>query len=235
MQRIILLAIFLVSIQNSNQIDFTVTGLKAEGCKNPEYSFSIEGNCEDCSAITDRFNLNLETSKKQTVKAECYPMQILMIHKLLCTIDGSVYPLDNVNIILPTSAPKVDKYTFKNWETTIGANPGTSNCDALGYSTFTINGEWEDKSSLNIPTSYSTAKIFLDNSGQDAADCDYMNDPVRFACEIRGDGRLKVKEQNVTIGISGPKAYKIKGYDSGKSISDCDDDWLFDNATSLSL
>ena len=174
MQRIILLAIFLVSIQNSNQIDFTVTGLKAEGCKNPEYSFSIEGNCEDCT-ITDGFNLNLETSKKQTVKAECYPMQILMIHKLLCTIDGSVYPLDNVNIILPTSAPKVDKYTFKNWETTIGANPGTSNvlkdavcipkvantftpssitdddCDALGYSTFTINGEWEDKTSLNIP------------------------------------------------------------------------------------
>lgn len=259
MQRIILLAIFLVSIQNSNQIDFTVTGLKAEGCKNPEYSFSIEGNCEDCSAITDRFNLNLETSKKQTVKAECYPMQILMIHKLLCTIDSSVYPLDNVNIILPTSAPKVDKYTFKNWETTIGANPGTSNvlkdavcipkvantftpssitdddCDALGYSTFTINGEWEDKSSLNIPTIDSTVKIFLDNSGQDAADCDYMNDPVRFACKIRGDGRLKVKEQNVTIGSFGPKAYKIKGYDSGKSISDCDDDWLFDNATSLSL
>ena len=105
-------------------------------------------------------------------------------------------------------------------------------CDALGYSTFTINGEWEDKSSLNIPVIYTNVKIFLDNSGQDAADCDYRNDPVRFECEIRGDGRLKVKEQNVTIGTS---AYKIKGYDSGKSISDCDDDWLFDNATSLSL
>ena len=62
-----------------------------------------------------------------------------------------------------------------------------------------------------------------------------MNDPVRFACKIRGDGRLKVKEQNVTIGTLGPKAYKINGYDSGKSISDCDDDLLFDNATSLSL
>ena len=34
--------------------------------------------------------------------------------------------LDNVNIILPTEAPKVDKYTFKNWNITIGANPGTS-------------------------------------------------------------------------------------------------------------
>ena len=108
-------------------------------------------------------------------------------------------------------------------------------CDALGYSTFTINGEWEDKTSLNIPIIYNTAKIFLDNSGQDAADCDYLNDPVRFACKIRGNDRLKVKEQNVTIGTLGPKAYKINGYDSGKSISDCDDNWLFDNATFLSL
>ncbi len=71
--------------------------------------------------------------------------------------------LDNVNIILPTEASKVDKYTFKNWDTTIGPNPGINNvlkdavcmpkvankftpssiidddCDALGYSTFTIN------------------------------------------------------------------------------------------------
>ena len=57
-------------------------------------------------------------------------------------------------------------------------------CDALGYSTFTINGEWEDKTSLNIPIIYNTAKIFLDNSGQDAADCDYLNDPVRFAFKL---------------------------------------------------
>ena len=64
MKRIILLAIFLVSIQSSNQIDFTVTRLKPEGCDNPKYSFSIEGNCEDCSAVTDRFTFNLETSKK---------------------------------------------------------------------------------------------------------------------------------------------------------------------------
>ena len=54
-------------------------------------------------------------------------MQILSVHKLLCTIDSSVYPLDNVNIILPTEAPKVDKYTFKNWDATIGPNPGISN------------------------------------------------------------------------------------------------------------
>ena len=90
-------------------------------------------------------------------------MQILSVHKLLCTIDSSVYPLDNVNIILPTEASKVDKYTFKNWDTTIGPNPGISNvlkdavcipkvankftsssitdddCDALDYSAFTIN------------------------------------------------------------------------------------------------
>ena len=36
MKRIILLAIFLVSIQSSNQIDFTVTRLKPEGCDNPK-------------------------------------------------------------------------------------------------------------------------------------------------------------------------------------------------------
>ena len=82
MKRIILLAIFLVSIQSSNKIDYTVTGLKPEGCDNPKYSFSIEGNCEDCSAVTDIFTFNLETSKKQTVKAECYPMKILSVHKL---------------------------------------------------------------------------------------------------------------------------------------------------------
>ena len=54
-------------------------------------------------------------------------MQILSVHKLLCTIDSSVYPLDNVNIILPTEAPKVDKYTFKNLDTTIRPNSGISN------------------------------------------------------------------------------------------------------------
>ena len=64
MKRIILLAIFLVSTQSSNKIDFTVTGLKPEGCDNPKYSFSIEGNCEDCNALTVRFTFNLETSKK---------------------------------------------------------------------------------------------------------------------------------------------------------------------------
>lgn len=259
MKRLILLSIFLISIQNSSQTDFTVEGLSADGCANPEYSFSINGNCQDCSALTDRFTLNLDTSKKQTVKAECLPIQLLGIHKISCTIDSSVYPLDNVNIILPAKAPKVGKYNFINWDSTIGANPGTSNvlkdavcipkaantftpssitdddCDVLGYSAFTINGEWEDKSSLNIPSINSKAKIFLDNSNQDAAECDYMNQPVRFTCKIRGDGRLKNKEQFVTIGSLVKKAYKIKGYDSGNSLSDCDDDWPFDNAMSLNL
>ena len=48
-------------------------------------------------------------------------------NKFLCEIDKDQYPQNNVDILLPIKAPKVEKYTFKNWEQTIGANPGISN------------------------------------------------------------------------------------------------------------
>ena len=78
---------------------------------------------------------------------------------------------------MPTEALKVDKYTFKNWNITIGPNSGISNvlkdavcipkvsnkftsfsitdddCDALGYSTFTINPLTSPREGVTVFTS----------------------------------------------------------------------------------
>jgi len=260
MKRVILLAIILISIQNSNQIEFTVEGLSKDDCDGIKQSFSIKGTCkESCSSLTDRFTFDLETSKKDKIKAECYPIQMIGIYKLSCSIDVSAYPLDNVNLILPTKPPKVDKYTFTNWESVIGANPGTSNvltdiecmptvhntftpssisiedCDIMSRHPFTISGEWEDKTKKNYLTDYDSATIILDNGKNDAVDCNYRSAPTRFECKFEGSGRVKIKEQTVTISRN---SFKIKEFDSKQTVSECDDDDLEElllSAMSLNL
>lgn len=260
MKRVILFAIILISIQNSNQIEFTVEGLSPDSCSGTKQSFSIRGRCqESCSSITDRFMLDLETSKKDKIKAECFPIQTLGVYKLSCSIDISAYPLDNVNLILPTKPPKVDKYTFTNWESVIGANPGTSNvltdiecmptihntfnpssisiedCDIMSKHPFTISGEWEDKTKKNYLTDYDSATIILDNGKNDAVDCNYMSSPTRFECKFEGSGLVKIKEQIVTISSN---SFKIKEFDSKQTVSECDDDDLGElllSAMSLNL
>ena len=258
MKQVILLLIILVSIQNTNQIQFVVEGLRKDSCDSTKYKFSIDGTCkEDCSAFTDQFTFDLEISKKDKIKAECFPIQTLGVYKLSCSIDISAYPLNNVNVILPLKAPKVEKYTFTNWDKVIGANPGTSNvltdiecvptatntfipssisiedCSYLGKHPFTISGEWQDKNKNNYLSDYASTNIILDNDN--SAKCYYRTSPIRFECEFKGNTPLKIKEQYVTILR---QSFKINAYDSQKTLSECDDDdWddLFANSMSLDL
>lgn len=261
MKRIIILAIILISIQNSNQIDYTIEGLSPGNCELPyatKYTFTINGKCQQtCSTSNNKFTLDLETSKKQRIKAEC--VTGLIRENLSCSIDTSPYPLDNVNIILPAKAPTVEIFTFTNWDKTIGANPGTSNvlknikcvpettntfipssitdiqCDEFLGNTFNINGDWEDKSRLSSSSISGTFSILLDNDNQNATSCIFVSEPIRFFCTYYGNIRLKIKDQAFTANSG--MSFKIKAYDSGKTLdcTDNDDDWDFPDDIAISL
>ena len=133
LKRFISIACFLILLQNSSEsVEFTVDKLEknTSPCSSSSglYTFSILGTFSDTTSyFTESFTLDLDTSSGNKINAECRPIQTLGVYEFSCNIDISKYPLDNVDILLPTKAPQVTQYTFKNWEKVIGAQPGTSN------------------------------------------------------------------------------------------------------------
>lgn len=243
-QRALFLALLFISIQNSSEaVEFTVESLNKGSCEkaNGKYPFTIHGTFDGKTSYFSSFMLDLETTNGEKIQAECSPIAVLLVYEFSCKIDISRYPLNNVNIIFPTSAPNNDQYTFKNWESIIGSDPGVSNviesvnCSPEAKNTFVpnsityddciidfrkiyIKGNWEDSEGKH-PIDYTSGDIVLDNSNKDVVDCSYKNSV--FECKFEGEGRLKINEQYVTIFR---EVYKIKGYDSGKSVKKCSED-----------
>jgi hypothetical protein len=247
-KRFLSIACFLILLQNSSEsVEFTVEKLDINpspcSSSSGQYTFSIDGTFSgSTSYFTESFTLDLDTSSNNKINAECRPIQTLGVYEFSCIIDISKYPLNNVDILLPTKAPQVSQYTFKNWEQVIGAQPGVSNkiasvsclpeaedtftpssieigdCTIDNKRKFNILGTWEiNKYSLYKHRNFD---LVLDNSSKDIATCRFP-DETKCECEFEGEGVFKIKEQYVTINLH---SYKIKEFNSGKTIDDCDDD-----------
>ena len=67
------------------------------------------------SSILDKVYLDIETSDGRKFQSMCTPFSKTSTSsdQLQCTIEICLYPLDNVDIILPTKAPKVNGYLFQ--------------------------------------------------------------------------------------------------------------------------
>ena len=154
------------------------------------------------------------------------------------------YPLKDTEILFPVTAPKVEGYTLKNWETIIGSKVGQSNniegitCEPEELITFeptnitigdcinqngrkiTISGKCTGPNILlyNYEVYIS---LTLDDSDGDFAKCYYKETSSEFNCDYAGKGRIKIKEQYISVFLG---ALKMKEYDSGQSISSCTDD-----------
>ena len=129
-KQILFIALILISFQNSKQETvFTVEGLRIYNrpCSESNFIFNIDGTFDDYSKANNNFVLNnMETSNGKKLMATCYPSKHTR-DTFGCIIDINKYPLNNVNITLPITPPKVTGYTFKNWEKTIGYNAGVTN------------------------------------------------------------------------------------------------------------
>ena len=250
LKRFLSIVLVLILLQNSKEsVEFTVDKLEKMSvlaCRTSlaTYSFSIKGTFSDSTSLTDSFTLNMETSTGNKIDGKCTPIQSLGVYSFSCSIDVAKYPLDNVDILLPTTAPQTTQYTFKNWDTVIGAQPGVSNkidsvsCSVTAQDTFTptsitlddctfdnkrrfnINGNWGLANSVS-KTNYGTTDIVLDNQNQDTAKCVYYSESNQFKCEVVVGGLLNIKEQYVQILLN---SYKISAFNSGETAKDCDDD-----------
>ena len=60
-------------------------------------------------------------------KCQLYDKLFGSPQSLSCDIEVYLYPLNNVDIIFPLKPPKINGYSFPNWENSIGAEPGISN------------------------------------------------------------------------------------------------------------
>ena len=197
----------------------------------------IIGSFNDSASSIDTIFFDVKTSDGRKWNTNCIPFT----SNFLCDIEVR-YPLDKMDILLPTKTPIVEKYTFKDWEKVFGANPGVSNkiedvtclpqerntfipssitvgeC-LLGSRSFTIKGEWEKKNKTDI-INYSSASIVLDNKDGDISNCRYNNQPIGFTCEFKGEGEIKMKEQFFYASVD---LYKMKEFDSGKTFTKCID------------
>ena len=250
-KRTIFLVLILISFQNTNQnVEFIIENLEKKSILSLEskgaYIFYITGKLNDKnSSLTCNFTLDLETSDGNKVRSICSPYNSLGVNKILCEINTTQYPLNNIDILLPTKAPQVEKYTFKNWEQVIGAKPGISNKierdktteevvntftptsitieECLGNNNIVrIEGEWENKN--DILDNFGVILISLDNDENINASCtfDAAWIPNYFECIIKGHGTIKFKDQNFKGSSKGLiKLFKIKGFDSGLTIKDC--------------
>ena len=244
LKRTIFIALILISIKNSNQvIEFTPEKIERGSypCKSDgEYDFDIIGTFSDSVSSFDTIVFDVETSDGRKLQSKCSPFKFLS-SKFMCHIDVR-YPLDKIDILLPTKTPIVDKYSFKNWETVFGANPGVSNkiedvtclpeekntfipssitvgdC-FLGSRSFTIKGEWELKDNADL-MDYSRTKIVLDNKDGNISECTYKTELSGFDCELVGEGEIKMKEQYFKASSN---VYKMKEFNSGKTSKKCTD------------
>ena len=250
LKQIFFIVLILISFQNSKQDTvFTVEGLRIYNvpCGESTFIFNIDGTFDDYSKANNNFVLNnMETSKGQKLMATCYPSRHTR-DTFACAIDKNQYPLNNVNITVPTTPPDIVGYTFKNWEKTIGYKPGYSNklyhitclnkeentfvpsSITVEDCTFIINGNWENENSINL-YSFSQIEIVVDNEKKDIAICNYKNQLMRFECEFEGDGPIKIKDQYLTYSNN---VYKIKGIDSGKTVNCSIDDFFDDEIKSV--
>ena len=230
---------FVILILFSFQISKEETEFTAEGLRiynvpcsksKGEFQFSIEGTFDDPMKAKDNFLLDLETSDGKKIKSTCYPFSY-PLKNFNCIIYIKQYPLNNVDIFIPTKPPKVTGYTFKNWEKTIGSRPGMTNrlygitCLQQEENTFVptsitvkdcsfiIYGDWEYENNTASLYSFSQVEIVLDNDNKDIVMCSYSNQPMSFQCDLEGDGRVKIKEK-----------------DSGETVKGCsyDDDLFVD-------
>ena len=246
LKRTFFIALILISIQNSNQIiESTVKEIISENytCStNLKYDFDIIINSfNDSVTLSDIISFHVQTSDGRKLDTSCNPYQFLY-SKFMCHINVR-YLLDKSDIFLPIQAPSVKKYSFKNWEQVIGANPGVSNKIGnvtclpeeqntfipssvtiencyYNYRSFTINGEWEKKDKVDLSNRLS-GKILLDNKNGDIASCRYQASYNGFECSFSGEGVINMKEQYFTT-LYG--VYKMKEFNSGKYSNQCDDD-----------
>lgn len=115
LKRIFFITLILISIQNSNQtVEFTVENLELRSspcsASGGQYDYNIKGKFSDTTSIFDSFVFNVETSDGNTMQSTCSPSDLLS--ELFCHIDVR-YPLNNADILLPTNAPKTDKFLLK--------------------------------------------------------------------------------------------------------------------------
>jgi hypothetical protein len=250
LQYIIFLTLLSFSFQQSKEkVEFAVEQLDKTSfnCKNYDYEFNIDGTFNGSPSIFDDFQIGLETSDGKKIRSKCRPLNVLLSSKITCKIDNCLYPLDKVNIIFPTRAPQTDLVSFKNWENTIGKQPGTSNIISSvecltkessnkfiissikedfciqGSNYFTIKGDWENKDKEVRNSDISGFDLLLDNENKDEAHCLYFpnENPIQFQCHFEGYGKIKLKEQLFKGSL---KAFTINAFDSGKSVKSCTDD-----------
>ena len=246
LKRTFFIALIFISIQSSNQIiESTVKEIEVDRypCSESkaQYDFDIIiSSFSDSVSSFDTITFDVQTSDGRKLETNCNPLNILS-SKFMCHINVR-YPLEKTDILLPTQAPTVQNYAFKNWEQVIGANPGVSNkignvtClpeekntfipssvtigDCFIDRSFTINGEWEKKDKADL-SDYSSSKIRLDNKNGDLATCRYKTSFKGFDCNFSGEGDINMKEQYFTVL---GEVYKMKEFNSGKSAKRCDDD-----------
>jgi len=252
LKHILFSALLLILLQNSlEEADLIVEKLViySSPCNatKGEYTYGIQGHFSQSTyGVPYQIEFDLDTSSGNKIKTTCHPSEILNdnIDAMSCTIDISKYPLENVDVLLPTTAPQLNDLNFTNWKEVIGATPGESNkigtnvnCVSsienvfipssvevgdCGFkrTDFTINGKWENTDRINLHD-FGEAKIALDNSKNDIVECTYRNKTHSFSCEIEGDGLIKIKEQNFNLQN---KAYKMKEFNSGKKGKICEED-----------
>ena len=252
LKHILFSALLLILLQNSlEEADLIVEKLViySSPCNatKGEYTYGIQGHFSQSTyGVPYQIEFDLDTSSGNKIKTTCHPSEILNdnIDAMSCTIDISKYPLENVDVLLPTTAPQLNDLNFTNWKEVIGATPGESNkigtnvnCVSsienvfipssvevgdCGFkrTDFTINGKWENTDRINLHD-FGRAKIALDNSKNDIVECTYRNKTHIFYCEIEGDGLIKIKEQNFNLQN---KAYKMKEFNSGKKGKICEED-----------
>ena len=256
MKNFIFLALFFICIQNSNQsVEFIVNDLfvSASACSQSDgkFRFQIRGTFNGDTNLFETFEMNVETSKGKKMPAQCVPVNALGVSEFTCSIDIAHYPIKTEDIILPNKPPQTSDYTFKNWEEIIGKQnkiekqtclPESSNtfipssieigdCGFLDSRTITINGEWEDKSKTIVLVDYSSVEIVFDGDNV-STKCRYFKSrtPLRFECDYKGSGQIKISEQYFQTLTA---VYKINSINSGKSVSKCDDDDYILDALSL--
>ena len=260
-KRTFFIALILFVFQKSSQnIEFTIIekGEISQNCIEDEgdFAFNIFGNY-DRTKVNDNilpdFLLEVETSDEKKIKANC---SIKYNSYFLCKIDATQNTLNKVDILLPTKAPNIEEYTFKNWEEVIGAKPGVTNrlanvecipeeedtflptsitiqeCWTKIFHLIQISGSWINKTD-DLPA---IIELILDNDNRDFIYCNNnISEPYGLKCYFKGEGYIKIKEQyykHITFSIKDSKreyhstVYKVKEIDSKKRVKKCHDDGL---------
>ena len=107
MKRIIFITLILISIQISNQaIEFIPEKIEVKSGPCSElrgkYGFNIIGSFNDSASSIDTIFFDVETSDGRKLNTQCMPFS----SEFVCNIEVR-YPLDKMDILLPTKTPIV--------------------------------------------------------------------------------------------------------------------------------